>query len=112
MYEKLKRCPFCGSDSVGIGHSLQNNEELTKHYFAECISCACLGPESLDENEARQLWQNRRLSSSEQPPASDNNRYATALDVCHEYEKEFGVTFVSRFIGWLNSRLNAEGHSA
>ena len=47
------------------------------------------------------------------PSASDNSRYATALDVVQQYVKEVANSESSKFVDWLYQRLNpAERDSA
>ena len=60
MQEKLKPCPFCGSENIEIVRS-----PITERFIAACNSCAASSRYFNDEDEAIDGW-NRRAEESKQ----------------------------------------------
>lgn len=60
MKEKLKPCPFCGSENIEIVRS-----PITERFIATCNSCAVSSRYFNDEDEAIEGW-NRRAEESKQ----------------------------------------------
>jgi hypothetical protein len=58
---KLKRCPFCDSDSIGIIEDWEGG----LHFWAQCFDCDARTNEDKDFNIAGQYW-NTRNGQTEQ----------------------------------------------
>ena len=64
---KLKPCPFCGSNDVGIQHYIPRRGNCVLSYVL-CYDCEAAGPEKPAGEKATEAW-NRR---------ADNGRERTA----------------------------------
>lgn len=51
MSEKLKNCPFCGSDDVDLVESALN--------YVTCNNCCAAGPDHHSSYEAVEAWNTR-----------------------------------------------------
>ena len=58
MKEKLKPCPFCGSENIIIEEG-----PISGGFCATCNSCFALGPWSSCEDEAIKTWNERTEKS-------------------------------------------------
>ena len=57
MSDKLKPCPFCGSEDITIGYCLRGDK--TREAYIECIECGASGYPYTKEKKAIDAW-NRR----------------------------------------------------
>ena len=55
--DKLKPCPFCGSDAVGISASEMSRE--ISYYSVNCNECGARGGLAREEQDAIELWNER-----------------------------------------------------
>ncbi|MCK4983705.1 MAG: Lar family restriction alleviation protein [Victivallaceae bacterium] len=53
--EKLKPCPFCGSENLTINHDYYPS-------WISCEGCGSLGPEDEDTQEAEKKWNTRIIN--------------------------------------------------
>ena len=62
MSEKLKPCPFCGSEA-----RIWQNEDGTGSYYGRCKRqrCAATGPWAFDADVAAHFWNTRKDASHE-----------------------------------------------
>jgi|GEM_PF-5632043 len=72
MKEKLKPCPFCGSENIEIVRS-----PITERFIATCNSCAASSRYFNDEDEAIDGW-NMRVEESERYNAGYLDGYVKA----------------------------------
>ena len=53
MNDKLRPCPFCGSDKLTI-------KNYETQVYVECCACQALGPDGRDETDAIEFWNSRK----------------------------------------------------
>lgn len=61
------RCPFCGSGDV-LSVGFLNDKGLTA-YRVYCLNCGAKGPNSCDDDEAIEAWNNRIATAPKHRPA-------------------------------------------
>lgn len=54
MSDKLKPCPFCGSEELNPWFNPSIDETQIV-----CADCVCMGPAAIDAEEAARLWNER-----------------------------------------------------
>ena len=62
MTEKLKPCPFCGSEQVDIFDSWAEQETKIHWVNVECIDCGAQGASKKGNEAAIAAWNNRSTS--------------------------------------------------
>ena len=68
--DKLKPCPYCGENELGIKtHShpiIEHSRDtyITDSFFIHCFSCGALGPPCSTWDEAEKAW-NERANNKE-----------------------------------------------
>lgn len=70
--EELKRCPFCGCRSVGVGYIANRSV-----YYITCANCEATGPEEPTKGHAVRKW--NRVSEKVYENHG-NDRLVTALE--------------------------------
>ncbi len=63
MTEKLKPCPFCGSEKIYIDMRDVFNEDETE-YFYTCKNCGATAPACIDDNDALKAWNTRAYENA------------------------------------------------
>lgn len=62
MENKLKPCPFCGSNDIHYGFVLVWDLTYTKRHYVECGNCGANTDEFKNEECAIEAW-NRRVDN-------------------------------------------------
>lgn len=79
--QKLKPCPFCGSENLKIAI----NSIMDDPHYVWCFDCNTIGPDEKTKAKAIKLWNTR---VSEPSPKQDATAFMSAM------EGMYNVTFV------------------
>ena len=80
IHRGYKQCPFCGQEAnEKISHVFEDSdwlveasqEEETKAWIVECLTCDCRGPLGETKEEAIGFWNYRHGQNEEEEKQSD-----------------------------------------